>query len=261
MALQKAPFWTDLYYQVVEHYFWSPQAIGRISNPNKPGKPWAHWRNTLASQETPLNHIIDFLFHIAPDDFLDSITTALLGRTTKGFNLVEASQGTLDANVVQPDMILCNGNELVFIEMKVDSQSSIDQFIKYAIASACIRTEEESIESVDLIMLTRKADHAYVWKNAKRYKIECEDSLKQIALKALQDDSILSQRGVQKYLRKNPDALKTVISEIEGIRLHMVDYTVLKQAMEVYASREKSLSNLIHGVIEELNRRSLASAA
>jgi hypothetical protein len=110
-------------------------------------------------------------------------------------------------------------------------------------------------------MLTRKADHAYVWKNAKRHGIECETSLKQLAIRALHDESILSQRGVQKYLRKNPGALNTVISEIDGIRLHMVDYTVLKQAMEVYASREKSLSNLIHGVIEELNRRSLASAA
>lgn len=258
MALQKAPFWTDLYYQVVQHYFWSPQRIGRISDPNKTGKPWAHWRNALASQETPLNHIIDLLFHIAPDDFIDFVMTALLGRNVEGFNLVETSEGTLDSNVVQPDMILCNGKELVFIEMKVDSQSSIDQYIKYAIASACIRAEEKSIKSVDLIMLTRKADHRFVWKNARRLKIECEDSLKQVARKALKDNSILCQRGVQKHFRRNPDDLDTVAAEIDRLCLHMVDYTVLKHAMEVYASKEKSLSNLIHGVIEELNRRSLA---
>lgn len=29
MLLEKAPSWTDLYYQMVENYFWSPQLIGR----------------------------------------------------------------------------------------------------------------------------------------------------------------------------------------------------------------------------------------
>jgi hypothetical protein len=58
-------------------------------------------------------------------------------------------------------------------------------------------------------------------------------------------------------MRKNPENLNKVLSQIDGINLYLVDYTVLKDAMEVYASKEKSLSNLIHGVVEELNRRSL----
>lgn len=257
MALQKAPFWTDLYYKIVEYYFWSPQVIGRISNPAKSAKPWRHWRNSLSSQETPLNHIIDFLFHIAPDEFLDAIIASLLGREAKGFSLVEPSPGTLDASIVQPDMILCNQKELVFVEMKVDSQSSVDQFIKYAIASACIRAQDPLIRSTDLVMLTRKAHHSYVWKNAARLGIGSEESLKSTAKIAVYEESILCQRGVQKYFRANPNAKEEIVSQLDRIRLHMVDYSVLKNAMTAYISREKSLSNLINGVIEELGRRSL----
>lgn len=257
MALQKAPFWTDLYYKVVEYYFWSPQVIGRISNPAKSAKPWLHWRNSLSSQETPLNHIIDFLFHIAPDEFLDSIIKSLIGRDANGFSLVEPSPGTLDASIVQPDMILCNKKELVFVEMKVDSQSSVDQFIKYAIASACIRADDPSIRSTDLVMLTRKADHSCVWKNAARLGIGTDEALRSIAKSAVDDESILCQRGVQKYFRANPHAKEEIALQIDRMRLHMVDYSVLKEAMTAYVSREKSLSNLINGVIEELGRRSL----
>lgn len=259
MALRKAPFWTDLYYKVVEYYFWSPQVIGRISNPGKSAKPWHHWRNSLSSQETPLNHIIDFLFHIAPDEFLDSVLVSLLGREAKGFSLVEPSAGTLDASIVQPDMIICNQKELVFIEMKVDSQSSVDQFIKYAIAAECIRAEDPLIRSTDLIMLARKAEHSCVWKNAGRLGIQCDESLRQIAKLALDKESILCQRGVQKYFRANPDAKVKIAAQIDRMRLHMVDYSVLKDAMTAYVSREKSLNNLINGVIEELGRRSLTS--
>ena len=44
---------------------------------------------------------------------------------------------------------MSNSAALVFVEMKVDSKCSIDQFAKYAIAAHCIMQDEPQITSVD----------------------------------------------------------------------------------------------------------------
>ena len=258
MALEKAPYWTDLYYQVVEHYFWRPQAIGRISDPSKPAHPWKHWQDKLKSQETPLNHIIDFLFHVAPQDMLDRVISALLGRTISGLQLVAPSDGTIEGNVVQPDIIVSNATALVFVEMKVDSQSSIDQFTKYAIAAHCILQDEPQIKSVDLVLLGRHTDHGRVWKNAKRLGVSNERSVREAALRGLEHDpSVWGQRGVQSYLKSNPDALPHLCKHVKAMGLRLTDYAVLEAALRAYAAEEKTVERLIDGVLQEFARRKL----
>ena len=96
MPLEKTPYWTDLYYDVVEHYFWRPQAIGRISDQTKPSRHWTCWKKKLESQETPLNHIINLLFHIAPQELLDRVISALLKRQIFDLQLVALTAGTID---------------------------------------------------------------------------------------------------------------------------------------------------------------------
>jgi hypothetical protein len=258
MALQKAPYWTDLYYQVVEHYFWRPQAIGRISDPQKPSRPWSHWQEKLKSQETPLNHIIDFLFHIAPQDLLDRVVTALLGRQISGLQLVALTEGTIDGNIVQPDIIVSNSRELVFIEMKVDSQSSIDQFTKYAIAAHCILQDERQIESVDLVLLARHKDHDRVWKNAEKLGVTDERSLRETAIRGLTSDpTVWSQRGVQSFLKSNPDSLVNLCGLVRTMGLHLKDYITLESVLRAYAAEEKTVERLIDGVLQEFCRRHL----
>lgn len=258
MALEKAPYWTDLYYQVVEHYFWRPQAIGRISDPDKTAHPWKHWQEKLESQETPLNHIVDFLFHVAPQDMLDRVITALLGRTISGLELVGVTPGTIDGNIVQPDIIVSNSAELVFVEMKVDSQSSVDQFTKYAIAAHCIMKDERDIKSVDLILLGRHTDHNRVWKNAKKLGVSDERSLRETALRGLEHDpSVWGQRGVQSYLNSNPDALSHLCEHVKSMGLRLTNYCVLENSLRAYAVEEKTVERLIDGVLKELSRRKL----
>jgi hypothetical protein len=46
VPLKKAPYWTDLYYRMVEHYFWKPQEIGRKSVREGRSHPWDHWMLT-----------------------------------------------------------------------------------------------------------------------------------------------------------------------------------------------------------------------
>jgi hypothetical protein len=258
VALIKAPYWTDLYYDVVEHYFWRPQAIGRISDRTKPARNWDHWKGKLESQETPLNHIVDFLFHIAPQDLLDRVISALLKRQMSDLQLVAPTPGTLDNNIVQPDIIVCNSTALVFVEMKVDSQSSIDQFTKYAIAAHCIMQDEPEPKSVDLIVLSRYADHGRVWKDSKRLGLADERAVRDAAIRGLEHDPTLwGQRGVQRYLKSNPDVVSLVADRVRSMGLHLVDYAVLEGTLREYAAEEKTVEHLIHGVLHEFSRRHL----
>jgi len=261
MPLEKAPYWTDLYYRVVEHYFWKPQGIGRKSDPEKPSHPWKYWQGKLESQETPLNHILDLLFHIAPEELLDNVISALIGRQISNLQLVSPTPGTIDGNIVQPDIIVSNSTELVFVEMKVDSKSSIDQFTKYAIAADCIKQDEPQITSVDLVLLSRHKTHEQIWKKAKRYGLSSGSEVREVAIRALKhnDQSIWDERGVQRYLKLYPNAIPQLIKQLKNMELHIADYSILESVLLDYAAKETAVNRLIQGVIQEFGRRNLVN--
>jgi len=257
MALKKAPYWTDLYYSLVEHYFWRPQDIGRKAHPDLPSQPWAYWKSRLASQETPLNHILDLLFHISPQELLDQSVSALLERDVSNLELVSPEEGTLDDNIVQPDIIVSNGESLIFVEMKVDSKSSIDQFAKYAIAAHCILKDEPEIKRAELIILSRNRDHSKVWRSAKRKGLNSCGEIRELALKGLNDQSIWEERGVLRYLRNNPTSTPELSNLIQTMGLYLADYKMLDSALSAYIKTEKSIAPLVGGVLEEFRRREL----
>jgi len=258
MAMSPAPFWTDLYYHVVEYYFWRPQLIGRKALPGVPAKAWPEWERGLRGQEIPLNHILDFLFYVSPPVLLDRVVTALTGRTFEGLALSAAGPGVLDVHVVQPDMILTNGKQLVLIEMKVDSKSSVDQLVKYAIGAHCMMQDHPEIDSVDLVLLSRTTDHNRAWKNQKALGIVDESSLRAAAVRRLTgDDSIGAKGGIQRFKRLRPDAFQEVGTTLEAMKLHLVNYDSLAAALRQFAAQEHTLSRLIDGVLHEFQERKL----
>ena len=242
----------------MEHYFWRPQDIGRKAHPDLPRQPWAHWRERLASQETPLNHILDLLFHISPQELLDQSISALLDRTESNLELVLPEPGTLDDNIVQPDIIVSNGKTLIFVEMKVDSKSSIDQFAKYAIAAHCILKDEPTINTVELIILSRYRDHSKVWRGAKRKGLNSTGEVRDFALKGISSDqSIWDERGVLRYLNSNPGVETDLSDLIQSMGLYLADYKMLESALTNYAKLEKNITPLVDGVLEEFSKRGL----
>ena len=55
MLKNLSPSWTQVYYNAIEGYFWSPELIGR--GPAGKAKPWHEWHEGLLKKELPLNHI------------------------------------------------------------------------------------------------------------------------------------------------------------------------------------------------------------
>lgn len=260
MAVVRTPTWTDQYYRIVEHYFWSPQRIGRQSC--KDGKPrnWKYWQAKLENQETPLNHIVDIFFHVAPTELLDRIATKLISRPCSGLQLVHADAETIDANVVQPDIVLFGPKDLVFLELKVDSKSSVDQLGKYAIAANCICLEAPNIENVDLILVTRDAFRTSPWK---RIRFRGEPSLnvaKDEAIRGFNGDAdVWNERGIQRYLNKNPDQKDNVVGHLSSMDLHLGEYRQIAEVLQEFMAEEPTLERLIQGVLAEFKKRELSS--
>jgi len=254
--LEKARVWTDLYYEVVEYYFWEPQRIGRRRDPSRKSQPWDYWRGKLQKQETAFNHILNLLFHMAPQELVDRAVSALLGREVEGLELVNA--GGLDPNVVQPDMIFTDWKDLIFVEMKVDSRSSVDQFVKYAIAAQYILEGPEDLSSVDLVFLTKTKSHNKVWHRAKADGLDSFDALRRHAVRGLDGDmEVWREAGVPRYMRENPGAVPGLRNRVQSIGLALADYEGLSNVLREYAAENQTVARLVDGVLAELARRGL----
>lgn len=261
MKLGKAPSWTDFYYSIVEYYFWRPQLIGRIKHPELAGKRWTHWEQKLRSQEAPLNHILDLFFHFAPQRLLDIYISELLNRHVTGLDLVYPQDGAIDYNIVQPDIILRNNNSLIFIEMKVDSKSSLDQFAKYAIASNWLISNDSSVDNIDLIVLSRYTSHDKVWQRSSNLGISSTEAVKRITVEGLKGNrSVWRQRAVPKFLETYSNSIKDVIAIVDKMNVTLTDYQLLYDSLQKFAASETIVEDLISGVLDELEKRELATA-
>ncbi len=256
MALTRSSQWTDLYYKIVGHYFWNPAEIGRVSDKSKPSHHWRHWESKLRKQEAPLNHILDFLFYLAPQDLLDDVISKMLGRRVTNLELVVADREVLSGNLVQPDIIVTNGSDLIFVEMKVESQSSIDQFVKYAIAAHCLTKSERSLKSASLVLLAKHTNFQSLWKNAKKLDITDAKSLRSVAIRGLDgDSSVWSQKSVQRYLSTTPDARSSVRRHVKDLELSIANYGDLTSVLEAHPTNESIVSRIIEGVLSEIKQR------
>jgi len=243
--------WTSHYYSIVEHYFWEPGLIGRKSHGET--HPWDYWKESLERQETPLNQMLNLLFCLAPRQVVDDCIGALVGGSLSGTGLVEVG---LNHSIVQPDLVFKSGRRVTFVEMKVDSKSSIDQFVKYAIAAQLIQAEGANIESFHLVMLSRSTLHEKLWQG---HRFHATQELRDLAVQGLRHDSgVWRQSAVPTYLAGHPDRIDDLERIISSMGVTLRDYSTLRASLEVARSFDDStLGRLIDGVLCEFDKRGL----
>jgi len=139
LAAPSSAHWTDEYAAIVEHFFWVPQGINRRAG-NSP-MPWPEVWAALRKRETPLNHLMNIFFRLAPE----ALSAEILRLGLPNFALEQPSMLNLRGHPVtgmcQPDFAFACGGALVFLEMKVSAKLSTEQVAKYALAAAVIHPE------------------------------------------------------------------------------------------------------------------------
>ena len=92
----------------------------------------------MKAQEVPTNHLLNLFFRLAPKTLVKRLVDSALPEFAQTPpQLVQLK----DASVIsfcQPDFCFQSGDKLVFMEMKIKHKLSVDQLLKYALASAAL---------------------------------------------------------------------------------------------------------------------------
>ena len=91
MSLKPLTSWVEEQYDHIEHYFWSPQEIGRKTH--GPKRTFAEWRDKLASHSTSMKHFLTQYFVLCPQSVTDQVLSKLCDKTCVGLSLVNPYHG------------------------------------------------------------------------------------------------------------------------------------------------------------------------
>lgn len=129
--------WANEYYEIMEFYFSEPQHLGCIRKAGNTLK-LNDVLSSLRQKEVPLNHIFNIGLHMLPSAML----VKLLGHYTA----IDETEYVLEGgdilhryktiypqfeNFSQPDIFLSSPTQNVFIELKVSTKTSSEQYLKY----------------------------------------------------------------------------------------------------------------------------------
>lgn len=253
--MKKLEDWTEQYYNQIEHYFWTPQDFGRKSN--QKNLPWSHWLTKLKNDETPLNHLLSQLLVMMPQSFTQHILSSVLVRTIDKFQVVHpySSDAPLKG-VIQPDLTFESKNGLVFIEMKVDSESSIDQFVKYAIAASIYEKAFGKYETIDLVMLGKSKDFKQFFRPIQL--LPNEAALRQQANRGIDGEHVWKQASAKNYIENaSPEDLQELKKVLEKMKLHLIDYQTIGESALQYQSPDETSEKILKYFLLELSTRNL----
>ena len=260
MTLKLVDDWTQTYYEAIQDYFWEPALFGR--KPNGDPKPWSHWEERLRRLEVPLNHILSQFFALAPQDTVDAVLSGLARSPLKGFRLAsEPSLGSeLGKSFTQPDFVFAGDSELVFLEMKIDTPSSMDQFAKYALSAERVCALHPHLKQARLVILARTSDERRLWGDK---RVTDEATLRAQAIRGLQGEpGVWKQQGMQTFMAKSSaEDRERLVQRIQSLVLSVSTYGTFVETLSSHTPPDPTAAKLIDGVLVEIRRRGLVEPA
>lgn len=247
--------WTDEYYEIMEFYYWEPQHIGKKKNPQNP-KTIEQIHEKLRAKEVPLNHLLNIYLKLLSNGALSSLFSDYLPSQPKEFilegrDIVDRYKAIYPdfVNFSQPDVFLSSDSHNVFIELKVGSKTSMEQYLKYLFLHCLDERFHRRMKELVIIYSAPKALASIT-----KEKFESTDSFK----RAVHIGDELSGRDISDYQRRMRElhnqshlvfwSFDEVIHRIETLLLHG---DAPSHALESY-------QKLTSGMIREFKRRKVA---
>ena len=151
------PHWNNVYYDILQEYYWDPKLIGRV-----PANPaiFANDREMLGNlrrMEVSLNHILALFFSLAPQDYVCGLEREVFGDTTdktyRNVGIFELRQNA-PHDPTQPDIFMASADTCFSVEVKIGAKSSLDQVVKYALLHSCHEKRTGEVLRSRLMYLT-----------------------------------------------------------------------------------------------------------
>lgn len=246
--------WTEEYYDITEHYFWTSKALGHMPDPNRALKSPAEVLDRLRRIEEPLNHILGIFFALVPSRFIQELYRAstgveidaplrLLGRS------VHSAYGIKDAT--QPDFAFEGPTSFVTLEAKVAGRSSAEQLLKYAMLHWRVAAVRQPSRQALLYLSDTPVGSLFPggftgWASMKGRAIEALPSVQK-----------------QAFVRLNDEERSQVTGMLEALPVAHMTYAELDALMAGWETKAKALdadgveAKLFAGMRQELHRREL----
>ena len=249
--------WNNEYYENLEFYYWEPQHLGKKKDPDSSVKSLTESVAKLRKMEVSLNHIFNMFFRLCPSVITDHILWKITGYKQLGDVIYQPRQNNQELygkNVTQADMMLLDDSSVVAIEMKLDSKTSLEQLVKYAMLFAFEKEISGKDKNLHLIYLT-KCEFPRMFKE-----------------KIVDMDDLTSKFDTTLI----PDKTKSGNVELHGIKNEIVDvlkkmnicfitytefYNIIREIKDGIDTTERysdMLISLTDGMLNELESRNLA---
>lgn len=129
--------WNKEYYDIMNFYYWEPQHLGRIKNHSSKIQSIRDALSHIAKMEVSLNHQFNLFFQLFPsgllNDLFNKIDHRYINKDKLSYQSIEDISVLNLNDSTQPDVFFKSKTDLVAIEFKLSTKSSIEQLLKYAI--------------------------------------------------------------------------------------------------------------------------------
>ena len=122
--------WNQEYYDALNFYYWEPQHLGRLTNPNSKYKNIEDVISHLRRMEVSLNHEFNLFFQLLPNELFNQFFNSLVDNFEPDDYKYQSLQDLKKLNLkdaTQPDIFFKGENNFVGVELKVTAKSSLDQ--------------------------------------------------------------------------------------------------------------------------------------
>jgi hypothetical protein len=124
--------WVDNLESLSDYYYYEPQHLGKHNNPDSKFKNYDEIFEHLGKLEFTLGHQLDIFFSLLPDDIITKLFSQIASeRLGCKMSLYGVDYDSLMKNEMQPDMVFLNDEYAVYVELKVESKSKLQQYYKY----------------------------------------------------------------------------------------------------------------------------------
>lgn len=234
--------WPELVYRYVEHYRWEPQHLGPDTK--------AFYRK-IRSQEVPLSFLFNILLYALPPATARALLSLTDAVAERGEPLhVKNAQ---DASFTQADVQLDSPRERIFVELKIQAKTGIEQAQKYALLHTKLASSDFRPKVPSLLYITRKV-FARHWSPAREAPVDG---------KALVN--ALSHAPLSEKLSRNREAksLERGYRELcSSLRVGFATWQQVGDLLDERAGRSAGVSEaFIRDFLSDLSRRGLWAAA
>jgi hypothetical protein len=266
-AIELEQDWTDIYYNVMNYYFWEPKRLRRLSysrlvklarkyekskgllNILKP----AHGGKGIEQEvmqsayidEEPFNHQLEFFFRLAPKNSFKALFNhcdlpifderpEILTRTAE-----------LVFQGVQPDLLIISRTSALMVEVKpARGKSSAGQVAKYASLSHRLRRARPEIKNIKLLYLANGG----ILDNFPRSM----PSLEELKLSA---KNWIVHRRSSAFARSNEASLDAFVDELDFMEIKFISFGSFVDIMRESMGYSETEQRLIDGLEADLFRR------